>query len=179
MHGQPRHCAQVCRSTLPNVIVVASEVLVRELKHKRQTDSVSSIILKKQSGQWHFLFKWLSSLFFGAHIFSLLTAIPSLHFQLSLSMGFLRLRPIQNQCCSCSSDSLWTKASSSSSSSSWSQSSSSPISWSEVPTYPKASWRTCKTKSSSSEPLMLSRSAPCLRQYRWACSQLSFCSSCG
>lgn len=37
---------------------------------------------------------------------SALTGSPSLHFQLPLSMGFLRFSPIQNQCCSCSSDSL-------------------------------------------------------------------------
>lgn len=47
-------------------------------------------------------------------ILSVLTASPSLHFQLPLSMGFLRFSPIQNQCCSWSSDSLWATLSSSS-----------------------------------------------------------------
>lgn len=45
-------------------------------------------------------------------ILPLLTASPSLHFQLPLSIGFLRFRPIQNQCCSWSSDSLWATSSS-------------------------------------------------------------------
>lgn len=44
-------------------------------------------------------------------ISSLLTASPSLHFQLPLSNGFLRFSPIQNQCCSWSSDSLWANSS--------------------------------------------------------------------
>lgn len=48
-----------------------------------------------------------------------LTASPSLHFQLPLSMGFLRFSPIQNQCCSWSSDSLWATWSSSSTLSSY------------------------------------------------------------
>lgn len=48
-----------------------------------------------------------------------LTASPSLHFQLPLSMGFLRFSPIQNQCCSWSSDSLWATRSSSSTLSSY------------------------------------------------------------
>ncbi len=49
-------------------------------------------------------------------ILSSLTGSPSLHFQLPLSMGSLRFSPIQNQCCSWSSDSLWATSSSTSSS---------------------------------------------------------------
>lgn len=97
MHGQPRHAAQVCRSTLPDVVVVATKVLVRVLSREPKVESKKVLLL--QSGA-----RLRCSL--------LLTASPSLHFQLPLSMGFLLFNPIQNQCCSCSSDSLWATSSS-------------------------------------------------------------------
>lgn len=45
MHGQPGHATQICCGTLPNVVVVSTKVLVRELCHKhkekKNTDFVS------------------------------------------------------------------------------------------------------------------------------------------
>lgn len=97
MHGQPGHAAQVCCSTLPDVVIVATKVLVRELRHKYKVRRKNVLVLQSGAQLWCFLF---------------LTASPSLHFQLPLSMGFLLFNPIQNQCCSCSSDSLWAISSS-------------------------------------------------------------------
>lgn len=39
MHGQPRHTAQVGCSALPDVVIVATKVLVRELAHQYKDDS--------------------------------------------------------------------------------------------------------------------------------------------
>lgn len=99
MHGQPGHATQICCGTLPNVVVVSTKVLVRELCHKHKEKKIQ--ILFPSSRQY------------TGCILSLLTASPSLHFQLPLSEGFLRFSPIQNQCCSWSSDSLWVTLSSS------------------------------------------------------------------
>lgn len=93
MHGQPGHAAQVRRRTLPYVVVVAAKVLVGELRGKKRASRTCS-------KAW--LFKKKMYFAFAPP----LTASPSLHFQLPLSVGFLRFSPIQNQCCSCSSDSL-------------------------------------------------------------------------
>lgn len=99
MHGQPGHTPQVSCSTLTDVIIVAAEVLVRELRHKQKVNHEKLLFF--------FFTQPLSG-----HV--ILTASPSLHFQLPLSRGFLRFSPIQNQCCSWSSDSLRATSSSSS-----------------------------------------------------------------
>lgn len=36
MHGQPGHGAQVGSGTLPDVVVVSTKVLVRQLRHKQR-----------------------------------------------------------------------------------------------------------------------------------------------
>lgn len=111
-------------------------------------------------------------------LLSWLTASPSLHFQLPLSMGFLRFSPIQNQCCSCSSDSLWGHIIAISLTTTIHAIINVAYHLNNNPhTHPKASCRICNTNCSSSGPLMLSRLAPCFLQKLWARIQVNFCSS--